>query len=285
MLRKLSLLATLAALLVVAACSTSSSSGTPTNTAIAPPANCNEDDMLECSGGSTGFACQSGTDPEGEDATLACSTPVTAGNTDEYCCFSVPGDDDDSTCQPDDTIACETSTVGYSCAVGDEPTTLDSTLTCSPPSTSDDDGGLGVAEYCCARSGTATGDDDDDGKDAGPPAGCTVDATATCTGDSVGYSCGTGVNPETVDPGLTCSAPSAGANGQQIFYCCFTGFQDPSAGTCQPDDDVSLACASGTFGFSCAAGDSDPTTQDDSLSACSASTTVGDEDDYCCAYE
>ena len=284
-LRKLSRLAPFATLLVAVACSTSSSSGTPTSTAISPPANCNEDDMLACSQGSTGFACQSGTNPEAEDDTLACSTPVTAGNTDEFCCFTVPGadDGDDSSCQPDDTIACQTNTVGYSCSTGDDPTSLDSTLTCSASSTSDDgDGGLGVSDYCCAKSGTVTGDDDDDDPDASPPAGCTT--AGACTGDSVGYSCGPGVNPEKVDPSLACSAPIAGANGKEM-YCCFTGFRDPSAGTCQPDDDVSLACASGTFGFSCAVGDSDPTTQDDSLSACSASTTMGDQDDYCCAYE
>ena len=278
MLRKIALLVLPAAVLVAAACSTSTS-GNPTSASIAPPTNCAEDDALDCSGGSTGFTCATGTNPEDEDDSIACSTPVASGTQDTYCCFTDFGTSD-TTCQPDDALQCQSGTVGYSCASGDDPTLADSTLTCSAASGTgggddDDDGGPTEADFCCAPSGTAVGDDDDD---AG--AGCAFDGTITCSSDSAGYACSPGVDPEAVDDSLACSASRASAQGQDI-YCCFTGFTgDPT--TCEPDDDVALGCASGTYGFSCAADAGSPATLDASLTQCAPAATPGD---YCCVYQ
>jgi hypothetical protein len=277
-LRKLPLLLVPSALVLAVACS-NSSSGNPTNTAIAPPPNCTEDDALDCSGGSTGFTCAAGSNPEDEDDSIACSTPVTSGNQDTYCCFTDFGTSD-TTCQPDDALQCQSGTVGYSCASGDDPTLADSSLTCSAASGSggddDDDGGPSEADFCCATAGSVIGDDDDE--DAG--AGCSVDGTVSCSSDSTGYACSTGVNPESVDDNLACSSSKANAQGQDI-YCCFTGFTGDET-TCQPDDDASLGCAAGTYGFSCAADAGSPATLDSSLTQCTPAATPGD---YCCVYQ
>lgn len=276
MIRKLAFFALPVAVVVAAACG-NSSSGNPTNATIAPPPNCTEDDGLACTGGSTGFSCSAGSNPEDEDDSIACSTPVVSGTQDTYCCFTDFGGSD-GTCQPDDALQCQSGTVGYSCASGDDPTLYDSTLTCSAASGAvdeEEDGGLSEADFCCATAGTVLGGDDDD--DAG--SGCTFDGTITCSSNSLGYACRPGVNPETVDDSLACSSSTVTAQNQDL-YCCFTGFTG-DATTCQPDDDATLGCAAGTYGFSCAADAGSPATLDSSLTECTAAATPGD---YCCMY-
>jgi hypothetical protein len=203
----------LAAASIAAACSNSGSDAS-SNPSISTPPNCTVDGSLACSG-STGFACASGSNPEDADDTLVCSTPVTAGTEDEYCCIAGPAGSD-STCQADDTLVCPSGTFGYSCASGDDPADFDSTLSCSAGSGGDDDGGASV--FCCAQGATLPGDDDGGG-DGGVNAGCTTDDTITCTGNATGYSCTVGTNPQVVDPTLTCSASTTDAQDLGD-YCC-----------------------------------------------------------------
>jgi hypothetical protein len=114
------------------------------------PTGCTADSTVDCSGsGADGYSCASGDNPEEEDSTLSCSTPTTdsSGN-DDYCCFSWSYGD--STCTPDDdlTSACpDADSYGYQCDdPSDDPTSLDSGLTCSAGVT-DPDGTH--TDFCC----------------------------------------------------------------------------------------------------------------------------------------
>ncbi len=108
-----------------------------------------------------------------------------------------------------------------------------------------------------------------------PPAGCETDSSLVCRHGSTGFRCTAGTNPEDVDSNLSCSIGVA--DGPDDDYCCFT-FRTGTS--CTPDDNVSLGCVAGTFGYSCAAGD-DPTSLDPTLN-CSAPTPNGPDDDFCC---
>ena len=216
MVKKLVLLAFLAAPFLAAGCSNSddTTGGGGGGGTIVTPAGCNTDTTLSCAGGSTGFACDIGSNPEDEDSSLSSS-----------------------------------------------------------------DTGTGESDFCCVYAGTGvTGGDDTGGGPA--PTGCNVDTTLDCSGNSIGYACDEGDNPEAEDDSLSCSDPALAAGEDD--YCCFTGFTGSST-TCTPDDDVTLACDTG-YGFSCAEGD-DPTTYDSSLNCSDSTDTEDGESLFCCTYD
>ena len=281
MVRKFVLLAFLAAPFLAAGCSTSDDTTGPGPgpgpgpTPLPAPTGCNVDTTLSCSGGSTGFACDIGSNPEDEDSTLSCSTPALASGEDDYCCYAgFTGSS--TTCQPDDslTAACpDPTSYGYTCAAGDNPVTYDATLNCSDPTPDGDSD-----DFCCTYGTVSTGGDDGGGT---IPAGCNADDTLDCSGSGAqGFACDIGSNPEDEDSSLSCSNPAL-ASGEDD-YCCFTGFTGTST-TCEPNDDLTDACPDeNSYGYTCAAGD-DPKTYDSTLN-CSDPTPNGDEDDFCCEY-
>jgi hypothetical protein len=131
-------------------CCTLSGGSTSSSGGVVFPTGCSADTTVDCSGsGADGYSCASGDNPEAEDSTLSCSTPVTdsSGN-DTYCCFTWSAGD--STCSPDDglTAACpDPTSYGYSCDdPTDDPTTLDPGLTCSD-GVADPDGVH--TDFCC----------------------------------------------------------------------------------------------------------------------------------------
>jgi hypothetical protein len=117
------------------------------------PTGCTADTSVDCSGGGDPYSCASGDNPENEDPTLSCSTPqadATSGG-DDFCCFSEPsGDFSSSTCVADDDITSvcpDADSYGYQCVSGDDPSTLDSTLTNCSAATPDADGVHD--DFCC----------------------------------------------------------------------------------------------------------------------------------------
>ena len=125
MVKKLVLLAFLAAPFLAAGCSNSddTTGGGGGGGTIVTPAGCNADTTLSCAGGSTGFACDIGSNPEDEDSSLSCSDPALASGEDDYCCFTgFTGSS--TTCTPEDdvTLACDAGNVGFCGAAGDHPT-------------------------------------------------------------------------------------------------------------------------------------------------------------------
>jgi hypothetical protein len=128
--------------------SSSSSGGSSGGTV---PANCTADSSVDCSGGGDGFSCDSGDNPENEDPTLSCSTPQpdpTSG-LDDFCCFTgFTGSS--TTCTADDNLTTQcpdADSYGYQCAdPNDDPTSLDSSLTCSG-GVPDPDGT--DTDFCC----------------------------------------------------------------------------------------------------------------------------------------
>jgi hypothetical protein len=116
--------------------------------------DCVVDPSVDCSGGADPYSCYAGGNPENEDPALSCSTPQADATTggDDFCCFREPsGDFSPSTCVADDdlTSVCpDADSYGYQCVSGDDPSTLDSSLTsCSTP-TPDADGVHD--DYCCS---------------------------------------------------------------------------------------------------------------------------------------
>ena len=117
---------------------------------LTPPTGCAQDLTVDCSGGGDGFSCASGYNPEVEDPTYSCTTPVTdpTSEGDDYCCISFT-EGGSTTCMADDelTSVCpDPDSYGYQCDSGDAPTTLDASLNCS----------MGVADtdgihddFCC----------------------------------------------------------------------------------------------------------------------------------------
>jgi len=116
-----------------------------------PPSGCTADSTLDCSGGGDGYACATGDNPEAEDDTLSCSTPQSSDGEDDFCCFSEPsGDFSSSTCVADDDITSvcpDADSYGYQCVSGDDPSTLDSSLTNCSTATPDADGVHD--DFCC----------------------------------------------------------------------------------------------------------------------------------------
>jgi hypothetical protein len=115
------------------------------------PAGCTSDSTVSCTGNAFGYSCAAGDNPEAEDPNLSCSIPETdpagTGN-DIFCCFDWSFGT--SSCTPDDslTAACpDFDSYGYSCdAPGDDPTSLDPSLTCSA-GVADPDGVH--TDFCC----------------------------------------------------------------------------------------------------------------------------------------
>ncbi len=125
-------------------CTTTVSAGA----GISPPAGCSTDNSLACVGGGDGWRCSAGDNPENEVSGLSCSVPQADadGVSDDFCCISWRYAT--TTCTPDDqlTAVCQYPSFGYTCAIGDNPTSIDSALNCSQPvadpnGTSDD--------FCC----------------------------------------------------------------------------------------------------------------------------------------
>jgi hypothetical protein len=267
MVRKLLLLTFLAAPFLAAGCSTSDDDDSGDN--------CNVDaDISSTCGGATGYSCNSGTTPDDDDPTRVCGAGVTAADgSDTYCCYD--SGFTAGSCTPDDTTtdSCEAGSFGFICAAGDtDPSTQDSSLgSCSAPANG------GTADlYCCTYSASGGG-----GGGVTIPTNCTAasDVTDSC-GSGNGYACNPGTTPEDDDPTRICSQPTV--NGGEDDFCCYdSGF---TAGSCTPSDATTDACAEGTYGFTCAAGDTDPSTQDSNLSACSVPAGDSDTDFYCCTY-
>lgn len=112
------------------------------------PVGCAADPAIDCSGGGDGFACAAGDNPENENPSFSCSTPVGNGAVEDYCCFQ--GFPSSSvTCVPDDvlTSVCpDPDTYGYQCDSGDVPSSFDALLNCSTAVPDPD--GVHV-DYCC----------------------------------------------------------------------------------------------------------------------------------------
>ncbi|HZU85084.1 MAG TPA: hypothetical protein VE987_19265 [Polyangiaceae bacterium] len=110
-------------------CTTSASAGA----SIAPPSGCFTNGALVCPGGGDGWTCAAGDNPENLESGLSCSVPQPDGPNDDFCCFAWTFGT--STCTPSDTITsvCQYPSYGYTCAAGDNPTSLDPSLNCSSP--------------------------------------------------------------------------------------------------------------------------------------------------------
>ncbi len=97
-------------------------------------ATCGVDNSLACAAGATGETCTGGATPDTTSQT--CSIPTTMPDgSDGYCCFAFASSS--STCTPDETVTgCQYPSYGFSCAAGDDPTSLDPSLNCSVPTPS-----------------------------------------------------------------------------------------------------------------------------------------------------
>jgi hypothetical protein len=120
-------LAVAAALAAVAAgCSVNANVGAT----IGPPGPCTTNGALSCISGAYGWTCPANYNPEDQEAGLSCSVPQPNGPNDDFCCFQWTYG---SSCTPDNSLVCAAGSFGYVCAAGDDPSTLDPTLTCSAP--------------------------------------------------------------------------------------------------------------------------------------------------------
>jgi hypothetical protein len=280
-----------ASALASAGCSTSSTSsggngggsggGSGSGGTVITPtiSGCTDDPTVTavCTGGSEGFSCDQGDNPELEDTTdsLSCSTPTANGGEDDFCCFVFSGGSA-STCVADDDLTSQcpdADSFGYQCAdPTDDPTSLDGSLNCSD----------GVADgsstdFCCSLTGTGSGSG---GTSSGGEtlAGCTQ-ASVGCSGDAIGYACGSGDNPEDEDSTLSCSVPTSSA-GEDDF-CCFAW--TPGDSTCTPDDELTSQCPDAdSYGYQCDDPTDDPTSLDSSLN-CSDGVADGSSTDFCCS--
>ena len=257
-----------------------SDGGCPGAGVVAP--DCNEDVLVSCSGGATGFTCAAGADPETEDPTYSCSIaamtcvdPCTCQVS--FCCFVPTGPE--GSCTSDNTLACPPGpdSYAYQCGGGADPATLDAALHCAPP-TPDADGIHD--DFCCTYLGSIP--------DGGPPTGCTLDGTLLCSGGANGYSCNAGDNPANEDLTLSCSTPQTDPTTGGDDFCCFSApAGDFGSSTCVADDDLTTVCPDAdSYGYQCVSGD-DPSTLDSSLTGCSAPTPDADgvHDDFCCTYD
>lgn len=103
---------------------------------------CSIDSSVTCQEG-TGFSCTGSDSPDQSDSSLVCSEPSSDGSNTDYCCtpYSSGG-----TCMQDSTVTgCTSGSYGFSCTGSDSPSSTDSSLTCSTPTT-DPNGGM---DYCC----------------------------------------------------------------------------------------------------------------------------------------
>jgi hypothetical protein len=238
--------------------------------------SCVPDATLAC-GDAAGYSCEAGVEPSSQDPSLACdAAPGATGN--DYCCFQSIGDDD-SSCTPDDAVTetCDDpGAYGYQCSSGEDPTALDSSLTCSAGVPDPD----GVAtDFCCAYAGDGSSGGS---SGSGAPPGCAIDPTVDCSASGAdGYSCAVGDNPQGADGTLSCSTSTAGADGD-VLYCCFPWTYGDA--TCTPDDELTIECSDpGAYGYQCSSPADDPVSLDPGLTC---SSGVADPDgvhtDYCC---
>jgi len=103
-----------------------------------------------------------------------------------------------------------------------------------------------------------------------------------CIGGADGYACPVGDNPESEDPGLSCSTPAF--SGTADDYCCYSQGTWSST-TCEPDDGLTALCPDPTsYGYVCVSGDN-PTSYAATLD-CSSPTLDADgvHWDFCCTY-
>jgi len=119
-------------------CSTTVTTSTNAAPAEATPSGCTQDDGVTCEASGEGWTCPAGNNPE-MDNPLSCSVPQADGANDDFCC--IPWTTTSSTCVPQDSstfdddttssFVCAFGSYGYQCDSGDDPTSLDSSLTCS----------------------------------------------------------------------------------------------------------------------------------------------------------
>ena len=106
---------------------------------------CSDDGSLSCDAGASGVSCPTGTTPDTGTFGI-CSDPSDQGNgIDGFCCVDQTFTD----CQEDDTVtaSCDFPSFGFSCSAGSpDPSTDDTSLTCSQPTT---DPNTGNDLYCC----------------------------------------------------------------------------------------------------------------------------------------
>jgi hypothetical protein len=239
------------------------------------PTNCQADGTLDCSGGGTGFACDTGDNPENEDPTYSCSTPQSSAGEDDFCCFTGFADSS-SSCTSDDnlTAVCpDPDSYGFQCDTGDNPVTLDPSLDNCSTATPDADGMHD--DFCCTLGSSSSTSSSGSGDDSSFGTGCVADNGLDCTAGGTGISCPSGTTPD--DTAGICSDPSSQADGTDGF-CCIT-ITDTG---CSQDDTVT-GCDYPSYGFSCTSGSPDPGTEDSSLNCSTATPDPNGNDDYCCA--
>jgi hypothetical protein len=246
-----------ASALASAGCSSSSTTSGPT---VVVPVGCASDSSLDCSGGGEGISCPSGTIPD--DSAGICSVPTTnSDGTDGFCCITVK----DTGCSQDPTVTggCDYPSFGFSCSGGSpDPSTDDSSLTCSSPATDAN----GNDDYCCTDTPGGTVD---------TIPGCASDSSLDCSGGGEGISCPSGTVPD--DSAGICSVPTTNSDGTDGF-CCIT-ITDTG---CSQDPTVTGGCEYPSYGFSCTSGSPDPSADDSSLTCSSPATDANGNDDYCC---
>jgi hypothetical protein len=113
------------------------------------PAGCTADPSIDCVGGADGFACPTGDNPGAAGTAFSCSAPQLDpdGVHDDCCC--IPWPYGAASCTPDDDLASacpDAEPYGYQCQKGEDPTMLDSSLTCAAR-TPDPDGVH--TDFCC----------------------------------------------------------------------------------------------------------------------------------------
>jgi hypothetical protein len=155
---------------------------------------CGDDDtVLGCASGFSGYSCSGSDTPQEDFGGLACQPVASTGSaTSGYCCTS-------STCEPDTTVTgCAPGSTGYSCGGFDLPQQTFTTLACTGSGA--DGGGSASGEYCCAPSTCAVD---------------VVDASALCPSGRTGYSC---AGADTPTQAFTTATSCTGSEG--AGYCC-----------------------------------------------------------------
>jgi hypothetical protein len=155
-----------------------------------------------CEGG-YGFSCSTlGVSPDQADPYLGCSrisTDVEA-STATYCCLAPTTP---ASCVADSTLACEGSSIGYSCAGTDMPDAMDTSIVCSVSASSV----KGATGYCCIH-------------DPQSSEGCLEDiAVKDCSNESYGFECAGDASPDATQPSLKCTKGAPDGSGQTP-YCC-----------------------------------------------------------------
>jgi hypothetical protein len=155
--------------------------------------SCSADPTLGCFGGSTGFTCSGSAVPSAAN----CSQPAVgpSGYT-YYCCGGSAG-----TCAADTSVTgCQTGSTGYSCNGSANPGS--SGLWCSEGIAATG----GYTWYCCLNNTATTT--------------CAQDSTVACTTPGAyGFACSGTDTPADANAALTCSAGTAGNDGNTL-YCC-----------------------------------------------------------------